>query len=57
MGPDRAIASESIAAEAIGASPILASVAAKRTVNPVYRPTAELCPAFGLCFSWQASRR
>ncbi len=57
MGSDRAIASESIAAEAIGASPILASVAAKRTVNPVYRPTAELCPAYGLCFSWQASRR
>ena len=56
MGSDRAIVSESIAAEAIGASPILASVAAKRTVNPVYRPTAELCRAFGFCFSGQACR-
>ena len=49
MGSDRAIASESIAAETIGACPILAPVAAKRTVNPVYRPTAELCPALGFC--------
>lgn len=51
MGSDRAIASQSIAAEAMGACPILASVAAKRTVNHVNRPTVELCPAFGFCLS------
>ena len=56
MGSDRAIASESIAAETVGASPILASVAVKRTVNSVNRPTAELCRAFGFCFSGQACR-
>ena len=46
MESDRAIASQSIAAE-MGACPILAPVATKRTINAVKRPPAELCPALG----------
>ena len=41
MVSDRAIASQSIAVETMGACPILALVATKRTVNAVNRPTAE----------------
>ena len=51
MASDRAITSESIAAEAIGACPIRVPVAVKRAVNPVNRPTAELWPALGFCLS------
>jgi hypothetical protein len=47
MVSDRAIASQSIAVEAMGAFPILAPVATKRTANAVNCPTAELCLALG----------
>jgi hypothetical protein len=56
MVSDRAIASQSIAVETMGACPILALVATKRTVNAGNRPTAELCLALGFYLSWQACR-